>query len=871
MFSSGGHFEKDNIDGYGEDQDLQFAIRTLRNQMNESLRHPSPVENLEALFGKTEVLGSMFSLQFRDQYGYTLLGNAMQLSLLPVIKFLVEKKKFLINEELIIAVELDFKEAVEYLITQEPGLINRPVLTGTIYRPGLSPVMVASLNENESMLKFLLTHGAHPLAIPNYNPREGRNIIRFDAIYQTILALSKPLYLCIMNEDPIMVALKISERCQQIASSLDVAQKDLLAVKKDCEKFATDFISNVSTFDDLQLILDQMTTEDENIVAPGEPWERLKYAMAHNHTEFVANGSVQKYLKKKFYEGPIALHDFESAHLAIQILYILSLVFLTPLWIFFYLFVPDSDSSTGKMIRNWMEMPIMRYVVQMTLYICLLIMVFSSTVHSIGFQLGEFESTARERVCLEELEHGRPACLSEIHRTTEEKVSYLNDSQNLETDIIDTVVEIFDATEVNGTYIYLIDAYIFMWTIGNTFKEFSIIWSDGFVAYNSDWVNCLNMQLNFYFFICLLVKYAFIIREGEFKPPRLGIHDELHPVHVSDTFRALGACFLILKMYKTLRITSAIGKPQHLMSAAFKASFNFLILFFCTLVAFSVSFNGLIHWTYFAFLKRCYLFQDSLTNVNCGWRLTDINLDEMETFQDLGKLWIGHFFAMFQSDTQIQLHFPEYINAQEWIATILNTIYAFVMIVVRLNILISLIIIAVLHASKRQVNVFKFHRAQLQFMFIAGSEPIPPPLNVIPGINRITSWQKKRKQMTKKMFSEDELKTVTKMRAQMQRLKGTYLRNYKLNNINRYVTKSDITNLKSGIVHQVEALTKNFSHVQHRLETIVALNSKRKRGNAGELEEAIESNKFLQRYKNKAVTKFTQKAQSFVNFKAKFS
>ena len=139
------------------------------------------------------------------------------------------------------------RECIEYFLKHDPDLINRPVLAGTVCRPGTSPVMMASLKQNESMLKFLFARGAQPLNIPTYNPRETSNIIRFDAIYQTMVALSNPIYLCIMNEDPIMVSFKISERCQQISEDLDVVAKDVLFVKNRRGFFASsEFIFLVS-------------------------------------------------------------------------------------------------------------------------------------------------------------------------------------------------------------------------------------------------------------------------------------------------------------------------------------------------------------------------------------------------------------------------------------------------------------------------------------------------------------------------------------------------------------------------------------------------------------------------------------------------
>ena len=115
-------------------------------------------------------------------------------------------------------------------------------------------------------------------------------------------------------------------------------------------------------------------------MAPGKPWERLEYAMMKNHFKFVANSSVQKLIKRKFYEGPIALKDFESSHIIKRVFFLSFLALLTPFWLFFNLFFPESDSPTGKMIQGFLDMPFMRFIVQMVFYsLLLLFSVMSST------------------------------------------------------------------------------------------------------------------------------------------------------------------------------------------------------------------------------------------------------------------------------------------------------------------------------------------------------------------------------------------------------------------------------------------------------------------------------------------------------------
>ena len=193
-------------------QEIGFGTseNVVRAKILECLRNTKSPEVLERLISVARANDPNFNIEFRDELGHTLLGIAVKQHSMPCIELFVEKYDFFIKDELIMAVDINFKEAVEYFINHDPELVNRAVLTGTCYRPGVSPVMIASSNENEQMLKYLFSRGAVPLNVPVYNPRESRIIIRFDAILQTIQALSEPVYLCIMNEDPIMVAFKIS-------------------------------------------------------------------------------------------------------------------------------------------------------------------------------------------------------------------------------------------------------------------------------------------------------------------------------------------------------------------------------------------------------------------------------------------------------------------------------------------------------------------------------------------------------------------------------------------------------------------------------------------------------------------------------------
>ena len=539
------------------------------------------------------------------------------------------------------------------------------------------------------------------------------NIIRFDAIYRTLLAISKPMYLCVMNEDPVMMAFKIAETCEQMASTLTVAKDELLAIKSRCEKFAADFIKHASTFEDLELILSQMTTENENIVAPGYPFERLKYAMINNHMDFVANRSVQKLLKKKFYQGPIAINDFEGANMVKRSLYISALIMLTPVWLFLYTFYPSSDSPTGKFVNDWMNMPIMRFIVNAAIYLIVCIMVINSGMNTEIFPLDKWPVLAAERLCwFEYSQFGKFDCIQNNLQLTPEQKEQFRDPDKYDIYVKELAFELFKETFTNKTSVLATDIITMIWLCGNVYQESAIIWTDGVSHYFSDWVNLLNFLLNLCFLSALSLRYSFIVSRG-YSPIQIFGGEIYHPLQVSSALKALGLLLLLYKLYKYLRVTQIVGRQQVLLVEAFKASLSLLIQFFIMAVAFSVASNGVIWHTYRDYIKNCEELPDGSfstkvdVKIPCPTNLVDSSLDELIKYQNFLKVSETYFLGIFSAQAYILDIFPSYENAQEWTGTLIYSSYVFFMIIIRLNILTSLVIFSVMNSAKTESEQFK--------------------------------------------------------------------------------------------------------------------------------------------------------------------
>ena len=324
---------------------------------------------------------------------------------------------------------------------------------------------------------------------------------------------------------------------------------------------------------------------------------------------------------------------------------------------------------------------------------------------------------------------------------------------------MDNIYEEYSVILTNTTFVYAADAFILIWTFGNVFKEFQTMWFEGFLSYHSDWINSLNTILNFCFISATFIRYSFIIFEG-YKVIELLSDEYMHPLQVSDCFKAIGLLLLFVKFYKLLRLTELVGRPQFLLTQAFKSSMYFFVTFLVVLISFTVCCNGLIAATYADFLRNCARFnlENSSSPVNskipCADRfLSRESILQMTDYQNFPNLLNILFFNIFEAKSRIVTNFPAFENPQEWTLVILYTTYAFFMNIIRLNILISLIIFAVLNACREDNSVFRFRRTMLMFMYIGGADPLPPPFNIFPSVYRITAAAKEKQKEKRNIFS----------------------------------------------------------------------------------------------------------------------
>ena len=360
----------------------------------------------------------------------------------------------------------------------------------------------------------------------------------------------------------------------------------------------------------------------------------------------------------------------------------------------------------------------------------------------------------------------------------------------------------------------------------------------------------------------VFVKYTYLINEGGYTAPGVRNQDFAHPYNFADSMRSLGVLFLLFKLFKLARMTDVIGRPQYFLGKAFSAGFRFCLLFFFILIAFSVAINGLIHRSYAEFQQRCayelYVLPEESFFTCIIRQYFEGTREEMRDYQNIRKVWVNFLFTLFEPDSKAINNFARFINPQEWVLVGLYVIYAFILVVVGLNLLKSLIIFAVLDSLKREDEMFLFRRTMHYFKFIAGHEIMPSPFNVLPSIRQISIWYRSRNVPEAQLFTEKELNDVVKLREIILRLKNSYLREHKKSSRKSYVTTENIEGFKNSVSAKCERVIQNVSGLQRKTEELIELNNRKKkalRGNSTEEGDAIadivENNAFLQRYKKR--------------------
>ena len=153
-------------------------------------------------------------------------------------------------------------------------------------------------------------------------------------------------------------------------------------------------------------------------------------------------------------------------------------------------------SHLGKFITGWIEMPLMRYVVQNVSYILILLLTVSASVNFSSFPLQDLQEVLDDRICYEYLLNNQSDCLLENVRYEEKLFNYESNTTQFLEDLQMKLQSITDTTQQTKGSQHFMDFLLFMWVIGNVVKEIQTIWQDGFKVTNEiNWAQHIQLKV----------------------------------------------------------------------------------------------------------------------------------------------------------------------------------------------------------------------------------------------------------------------------------------------------------------------------------------------------------------------------------------
>ncbi|XP_077991558.1 short transient receptor potential channel 5-like [Glandiceps talaboti] len=166
------------------------------------------------------------------------------------------------------------------------------------FHADMTPVILASHQNNYEILKLLLSHGAK---VPSpddfeFQTREFslEHSIGTINIYQ---ALSSEAYLSLTNDDPLHRAFKLSCTLRDLSIRDFEFRSDYQAMAVRCEEYGADLLNYVRNSEEQQIVMTHGSGGN------GDTPAKIGTAMKYDQKKFVAHSHCQQYLVEKWYDG----------------------------------------------------------------------------------------------------------------------------------------------------------------------------------------------------------------------------------------------------------------------------------------------------------------------------------------------------------------------------------------------------------------------------------------------------------------------------------------------------------------------------------------------------------------------------------------
>ncbi|KAG5444679.1 Short transient receptor putative channel 6 [Clonorchis sinensis] len=578
----------------------------------------------------------------------------------------------------------------------------------------------------------------------------------------TYQALSSSAYLALTTSDPISSAFVLRDELYQLASQEKQFKEEYSELAVKCMEFAVSCIDLCRTSDEVHCLL--RGDFDHTGYDQKHPLETVKIAIRSREKKFVAHSNCQHQLENLFYNPMFCIRDFEGMQ---RFQFLLIFLPLLPLLYFIYLFFPKfrmplpqalifrDRGSIKYELATILRCPVIKFVGYMVSYVTFLILITVAT-----FRLDRNDLVDEE---------------ANWERRSMEIWSYDFRTNN----VVMTKIQII----------------LLFWILGQLGMECKQVYYFGLRYFFRSYYNVMDWagiaiylaSYSLRIIVDFKVQSALTMYRDELRTAhellnnatRTGIHVgpgfDVHtdtdyvnyrnhillpssaywlrgcrlwwapddPEYVSDCLFALGNVLSFARISHLMPAWELLGPLQISLARMVTDIIRFMALFSVMVIAFVVGLTNL-YW-YFANILITVDIEERVVRYASGipafrstgatfytlyWALFGQSSNNVTTIDtDLAKDYPGHQSLAVDSS-------PFMINS---LGSILYAIYNACMTIILLNMLIAMMSKSFDEIQGDRLEEWKFARASLWMVYIDQEGVLPPPLNLLPSREALSS------------------------------------------------------------------------------------------------------------------------------------
>ncbi|XP_034971004.2 short transient receptor potential channel 6 [Zootoca vivipara] len=517
--------------------------------------------------------------------------------------------------------------------------------------------------------------------------------------------LASPAYLSLSSEDPVMIALELSNELAVLANIEKEFKNDYKKLSMQCKDFVVGLLDLCRNTEEVEAILngDVELHHGEH----GRPsLSRLKLAIKYEVKKFVAHPNCQQQLLSIWYEN---LSGLRQQTMAVKFLVVLAVAVGLPFLSMAYWIAPCS--KLGRIMRG----PFMKFVAHaasFTIFLGLLVMNAADRFDGTKLKPNESRTDGKQ------LFRMKTSCFSWM------------------------------------------ELLIISWVIGMIWSECKEIWSQGPKEYLFELWNMLDFGMLAIFAASFIARFmafwhasraqSIVDADADMKDlktatlhPNIKYYtlaridwDPSDPQIISEGLYAIAVVLSFSRIAYILPANESFGPLQISLGRTVKDIFKFMVIFIMVFVAFMIGMFNL--YSYYLGAKQ----NEAFTTVE-------------ESFKTL--FWA--IFGLSEVKSVVINYRHKFI---ENIGYVLYGVYNVTMVIVLLNMLIAMINSSFQEIEDDADVEWKFARAKLWFSYFEEGRTLPVPFNLVPSPKslisfslRIKKWIFKLLFCNRKGFQED--------------------------------------------------------------------------------------------------------------------